>query len=190
MRPEISRISELHQTHVLPDPVSLQDIYSAVQHNHYDVVHIAGHTVEKLTQLDQIQLNDDEVLTLDAASQIVKIAGAKLVFFNTCISARFAAYLVRHTSKEIGVIFSTVNVLDYEAWRLPVAYYEQLRRLPEEPGLFEMRKIFYSIVNGRGVYDWASSQQVHSTSWRRREKLIFLGFSMLSLILSGIAIFG
>lgn len=141
--PEIRTLSDMHQVSVLNGTVTVAHVYDAVRHGARDVIHFATHSTP-----DLIQLSDGALAPEDVA-QIARIAGAKLVFFNSCMSGRHAAYAVSH-----GVayaIHANVDLIDAEAWRTPLAFYEALADQIDN-NTIDFAAAFAQADNGNGTY--------------------------------------
>ena len=147
--PEIRRISAMHTVHVLAGPVTLHDIYDAVR-DAYDVVHFTIHMQADDLALDAMALTADEWIDLATAAQICKLAKAKLVFFNTCLGARFGAYAVQHGTP--AAIFTTIAMPVTVAWRLPLAFYERCSQIEEQERVVDFKTALDSVDSGDGLY--------------------------------------
>lgn len=152
--PEIRRISEIHTVHTLNGDVTIDDLYNAVQHNHYHIIHYATHCGGDDGQLDTLVLSNAN-LDLAAAAQIAKLARTKLVFLNACQTARFAAYLIQHGTPE--AIFTTVAIEDRVAWRTPVAFYERCHRAEAAGEPLNFNEMLRSVESGNGHYCWVGA---------------------------------
>lgn len=148
--PEIRTITAAHRTTVYNGVVTVQDLYSAVTNNSYDVIHFATHMEADETSLDEILLSNDERLDLNGATRIAKLGKVKLVMFNVCMASRFASYMVRN--KIPCIIYTTVAIADHSAWELPAAFYEECRRAEKENRLVDFKEIFDSVDSGDGRY--------------------------------------
>lgn len=148
--PEIRMITRAHRAHVLNGDVTVQDLYAAVTNDSFDCIHFATHMEDDTSTLDEIILSDNERLDLNGATRIARMGKVKLVMFNVCLAARFAAYLVRN--RVPVVIYTTVAIEDRSAWELPCAFYEECKRIEGESGSLDFRAIFDSIDNGDGKY--------------------------------------
>lgn len=141
--PEIRDITSLShiQVQVLNGPVTLRDIYDAVRHGNFDVIHFAAHS-----NSEYLQLSNGERLYARDELQIAKMADVDLVFFNTCDSARHAAMLVRN-----GVpyaIATTVELPDKDAWKMPLSFYTYLN----DQVTVDFAAAFEAAISGDGTY--------------------------------------
>lgn len=148
--PEIRMITRGHRTQVLNGNVTVQDLYAAVTNDSFDCIHFATHMEDDTSTLDEIILSDNERLDLNGATRIARMGKARLVMFNVCLAARFAAYLVKN--RVPVVIYTTVAIEDRSAWELPCAFYEECKRIENEHGSMDFKAIFDSIDNGDGKY--------------------------------------
>lgn len=148
--PEIRSITSTHKTYVLNGFVTLQDIYGAVNHNEFDVIHIVAHMKAQHDRLDEIVLSGNDTLDLQSAARVAKLANARLVVFSSCLAARFATYLTTHGVP--CVIFTTVEIEDKTAWELPNSFYEQCKRSERQGKSVDFRGIFSSVDSGDGTY--------------------------------------
>lgn len=142
--PEIRALSDMHRVSVLNGTVTVADVYDAARHSPRDIIHFAAHSTP-----DAIQLSDG-VLSPEDVAQIARITGAKLVFFNSCLSARHAAYAVSH-----GVTYAistTVEISDVDAWRTPLAFYEALAEQRDTIGTIDYAAAFGQADSGNGNY--------------------------------------
>lgn len=150
--PEIRQLTSLHRTTVLNGNISVQDIFDEVRDYEYDVVHFATDLISEETN-DEMYISDTESLTLVDTENILKLAKAKLVFFNFCNSARFATYMTNHGID--AAIYTTIKIHDRLAWRFPIAFYEQLKRKEMEK-LFSFLEVYNSSAPSDGTYGWVA----------------------------------
>lgn len=126
-----------------------------LRHNPQDILHFAGHIGDGADGHPSLLVLGDHVLTPDDAVNMARVAGAKMLFFNSCDSALFANYAVRN-----GVacaVYTTIPLLDSGAWKYPLRFYEQVARQEEEREIVDLRKAFEATVDRQGLYGWASN---------------------------------
>lgn len=154
--PEIRLISSQHRAYVLNNRVTLDDVYKAAE-TPVDVIHFATHLGKGAG--DSVTLSDGADMSMYEISQIVKISGARLVLFNICSAARLGNFISRHT--DACAIYTTIDLPDNEAWKLPLAFYGRCSRLERQEGrelrTIEFYKIFTEIDDETGLYSWSSS---------------------------------
>lgn len=142
---EMRDLTTLHRVTVLSDKVLARDVYSAARGG-YDVIHYAGHS-----NSEQVELSDGHMIDTDLL-QIARISGAKMVFFNSCLAGRLAHYLVGH-----GVplaIHTNVDLVDADAWKMPLAFYGAVDRLGNSTPSAYIRA-FADANDGEGLYGMA-----------------------------------
>jgi len=86
-------------------------MYGHAQRGNFEIVHVGTHK---------------ESISRDDILQISRVAGAKLVFLNSCNSAEIGSFLVAHGLNTC--IATNVELEDREAWKMPLAFYEYLAR--------------------------------------------------------------
>lgn len=138
--PEIRAIVSNHNTTLLIENLTKQDIYDSVRNSSYDVIHFAGHTID-----NKLFINDQESLNKEECAQIARTANAKLVFFNGCDSAGLASYCVRHSIE--FAIFTTARLEDRIAWQMPSTFYTLLSR-PDQ----SLAAAYVQADGGDGLY--------------------------------------
>lgn len=153
--PEIRALSELHRTYVLSGPVTVAEIYQAVRKQEYDVIHLATHTLSD-KDYNKFAINGNEVLTADDLIQIGKLARNTLFFFNACHSAKTSIYIVKRT--KAAAIFTTVEIEDVNAWKVPLSFYEMCADAEEHGKVVDYREAFNAIDDESGIYGYLSSK--------------------------------
>lgn len=122
--PEIRAISSKHHATILNGNVTLQTIDQYVRQG-YNIIHFAGHSNE-----EYVELSDGVKMEADDLVRFANMAGATLIFFNSCEAAKLAAYAVGHGIQY--AIASTIKLVDStdpnhsEAWKFPSAFYSAL----------------------------------------------------------------
>ena len=188
---EIRRISSKHSTTVLTDEQATYDnILSAASSGSYDIVHFQGHMVSQTESLDRVMLGDGTEIDLSQMASIAHMARAKMFFLNTCLGARFAAYLVKHGID--AAVFSTVEIDPEKAWQVSAMFYEELKRIEDSKKairLLDVRYAFEKVSNGQGLYGWTDSGVgVVAVSWPRRYMIAHAIFTSAAIIASIVAI--
>jgi hypothetical protein len=148
---EIRLLTEMHSVHVLSGHLTWADFLDACRRGRSDIIHFAVHSDSQ-----RLRLNGDLLTPLQVA-QAARLAGAKVLFFNSCESARHAAFAVRN-----GVdyaIHTTEKVMDAQAWQTPLAFYEYLR-VEDEEGEVDYPGAFVAADSGDGLYGLYSSIRV------------------------------
>jgi hypothetical protein len=100
---------------------TLTDVYEITKDQDFDIVHVAAHGDE-----NGIQLGKD-FLGVDILARIAKKARAKLVYFNSCNSARLGQYLI---DNGIASVIMTSTAIDdtQDAWTIAGYFYTELAR--------------------------------------------------------------
>lgn len=190
--PEIRALTSMHRVTVLNGTVTAQDVYNACRQEQRDIIHFAAHSDEY-----KVLLSGDETLDAEDIAQIARIARCRLVFFNSCRSARLATYAVAH-----GVQFAiatTVDIPDREAWKTPLSFYgylhEQMAAV-QDPLKVDIPAAFRGAVNGEGtymlltsiqrqseiadlaakMYQWRIETETETHAWRRRQQRMMILF--------------
>lgn len=148
--PEVRDLSSVHRVTVLSDAVTARDVFQAARGG-FDVIHYSTHSSAQLVQLTGDILTDTDLL------QVARMAGAKLVFFNSCHAGRLAHYLVGH-----GVplaVHTNVELPDADAWKMPLAYYGAVDRLGNGRVAAYVRA-FADANDGEGLYGLAIAPDV------------------------------
>lgn len=152
--PETRLLSELHRVEILNGKVSIRDVYEFVDNKEFDVIHFATHLVNTDNRLKSLLLSNNEILNLDDVVQLAKITKAKLVFFNLCLGARFGSYISRRTSAT--TIFTTIELPDNEAWKLPLTFYRECNNFEKKKKLLIFQEIFNIVDDESGIYGIAT----------------------------------
>lgn len=151
--PEIRSITGMHRVTVLNGKVTAQDLDAACRGNAYDIIHFATHSNEQIVQLSAPAGGPPETLDADDIIRLARLCSCRLIFFNSCLSARLAAYAVAH-----GVpyaIATTIALSDREAWKTPLAFYEYLKEQMQavhDPAAVNIPAAFEQAANGDGTY--------------------------------------
>lgn len=149
--PEIKALTALQRIRVavLTGHVSAQHVFEAVDRNSYDIVYFAVHSDSEHIALNGARLSSESI------GQIAKLAGASVVFFNSCNSGKHASFLVQR-----GVqwgIFLNVELKDEQAWRMPLLFFDQLNKQIVESNNPSIPKAFFDAIPGDGTYGITSS---------------------------------
>ena len=142
--PEIRSLTELHSVHVLSGKVTYSDLLEAASSSRRDIIHFATHSDSQ-----RVQLSDAE-LTPEAVSQVARLCGARLVFFNSCESSRHAAMLVRNGVE--FAIHTTYAIPDALAWQMPFTFYQHLHAQEKSGNTIDIPAAFLSADSGDGSY--------------------------------------
>lgn len=139
--PEIREISSKPnlQTTILNGPVTCQDVFRYCK-DKQDVIHFVTHG-----EADGLMLSDGLMSAADIA-QSARIAGASVVFFNSCDSAELAGYIVSH-----GVVWAlqgNTRIEDSNAWKIMLAFYAGLDSIEPVAVIRAMQVAF----DGTGTY--------------------------------------
>lgn len=113
---ELAGIMAIHQVEFLYEHVTPKRLFDLCGSRKFDVIHFLTHGGP-----DGVVIDSDELLDPDDIAMLCRMAGARLVFFNACSTARPATYITRH-----GVpfsIFATIEIPMAEAWQRPAAFY-------------------------------------------------------------------
>lgn len=146
---EIRTITGLHRVTVLNGHVSARDVYDAARLQKFDIIHFAMHS-----DSDVLKLNGD-VLTPESVSQISRLAGAHLLFFNSCLSGRHASYAVQRSTD--FAIYANIQLPDAIAWKMPLTFYEFLADQEGDAGTVNYPKAFNDAMSGDGNYGITSA---------------------------------
>lgn len=159
--PEIRQLTSLHRTTVLNGDITVQHIFDEVRQQDYDIVHFATDLVSERN--DEMYISNTESMGLADTDSILKLAKAKMVFFNFCSSARFATYV---TNRGLDcAIYTTIAIEDRLAWRFPLAFYEQLKR-KESTALFSFNEIYDMIAPSDGSYGWVAGIKFYQSFFK------------------------
>lgn len=188
---EIRKISQRHTTTVLTDEqVTYDNITSVAQEGYFDIVHFQGHMVQEIDSLSSVLLGDGTELDLSQMATIARMASAKVIFLNSCLGARFAAYLVKHGAD--AAVFSTVAIPVEKAWQVSTDFYEQLRRIEKtgkQISLLDIRHAFDEVSNGQGLYGWADSGAGYmNAAWPTKYIILHGALTASAIIASVIAL--
>jgi hypothetical protein len=150
--------------------VRYEDLHEACRRNEYDCIHYATHMAAGPDKLDELSLSNSETVDLSEAALLSKMSGAKLVFFNLCLAARFGSYLVQHGTP--AVIYTTVEIADDTAWSTPVAFYDRCRRGELAGHAIDYREVLESVDSGTGYYGWAVGTSYYGSLLRPMREAI------------------
>lgn len=154
--PELQDISRRHT--VIPymdNSGEVRDWQNDLRRSQYDILHFAGHVVEDEQGRPSRLVLGEKGLSLDDVVNMGKLAGARLMFFNSCETALFANFSVRNGLP--ASIYTTSPLLDDEAWKYPLMFYEQVARQEDERAIVDLRKAFEASVDRSGFYGWVSN---------------------------------
>lgn len=118
--PEVRMIQGWHHTSTLNGEVTAQDIYQCARETPFDIIHFATHGGP-----DGVALSGGAILTAEDIAQVARLKETPELFFNSCNSGALASYSVRHGVRT--AICAEVDILDDQAWKLPLAYYSARR---------------------------------------------------------------
>lgn len=143
--PEVRTITALLMVTVLNGTVTAQDIYSEARHGKYAVLHFVTHSEDYA-----VHLSNGETLSPEDVAQVARLCGAQLIMFNSCRSGVMAAYAVAHDVP--CAIYCNVELLEREAWKLPLAFYSLLAEQAAELGIIDIPGAFNGADTGEGLY--------------------------------------
>lgn len=113
-------ITRSFQTEILGgDKATAEGLYEFIVGRKFDILHFAAHGDET-----GVLLSGGSKLTMYDIERIARIVGAKLVYLNSCASARLAQFAVDHGVP--AVIANTADVSDAQAWSTAINFYHAL----------------------------------------------------------------
>ena len=118
--PEVRLIQTWHHTSTLNGTVTAEDVYQAARETRFDIIHFATHGGP-----DGVALSGGSLLTAEDIAQVARLKETPELFFNACSTGKLAAYAVRHGVRT--AICAEVDILDNQAWKLPLAFYSTRR---------------------------------------------------------------
>jgi len=119
-RPEIRQIQRKHHVSTLDGVVTAEDIYNTCRDTAFDIIHFASHSNEK-----GVLLSEGVEFTPEEIAQVARLHETGCVIFNSCLSGRPAAYVIRHGVRY--AIYSNIELQDTQAWKLMVGFYDSLQ---------------------------------------------------------------
>lgn len=122
---ELAGIMAVHQVEFLYEHVTQKRLFDVCGSRKFDVIHFLTHGGP-----DGVVVESNELLDPDDIAMLCRMCGARLVFFNSCSTARPATYITRH-----GVpfsIFATIDIPMSEAWQRPAAFYRACQDASDE----------------------------------------------------------
>ncbi len=144
--PEIDSISELgFNARSLQGEVTADRIFGAVRNARWDILHFA-------CDADQagVRLSNGELFDVDAILQVVRMAGAKLVFLNGCSTFTIGQTLVdEHVAM---VVAAMQDIKDELAKQTSQAFYTHLARLHDPHAAYREAK-----PASRGMFQWLTN---------------------------------
>lgn len=143
--PEVRTITSLLRVTVLNGTVTAQDIYGEARRGKYAVLHFVTHSEDYA-----VHLSDGETLSPEDVAQVARLCGAQLIMFNSCRSGVMAAYAVAHEVP--SAIYCNVELLEREAWKLPLAFYSLLAEQDTALGVLDIASAFHGADTGEGLY--------------------------------------
>lgn len=178
----------MHRVSVLSGTVTVQDVYSACQGETYDILHFAGHSDE-----ERIELSGGENLNDEDIRRLIELGSFRLLFFNSCRSARLAAFAVSHGAPY--AIATTIDLPDRDAWKAALTFYEHCRAQMaqvKDAKQVDLPAAFRAAVNGDGAYmmlmsiqrqteigelmaqmeRWRQKQDIETNAWRAGQRRI------------------
>lgn len=144
--PEIKALTALQRIRVavLTGYVSAQNVYEAVDRNNYDIVYFAVHSDSEHIALNGTRLSSESI------GQIAKLAGASVIFFNSCNSGKHASFLVQRGVQ--WAIFLNIELRDEQAWRMPLLFFDLLNKQIMDSNSYSIPKAFFDAIPGDGTY--------------------------------------
>lgn len=140
--------------HVLSGHVDAHDLHDAVGRNGYfDVVHFGTHTSNSPPRL---QLSDGE-LTPEDVNAVLRRSRCGLVFFNSCNSGVLASRAVNAGIR--WAIYTNVELVDEDAWKMPLAFYESLNKQARNNMLPNYPAAFSDAISDTGHYGITGSYE-------------------------------
>jgi hypothetical protein len=100
---------------------TLADVYEITKDQEFDIIHIAAHGDDTGIQLDS------QFLGMDILARIAKKVRAKLVYFNSCNSARLGQYLIDN-GVPATIMTSTAVDDTQDAWTIAGYFYNEVFR--------------------------------------------------------------
>ena len=100
--------------------MTAEDVYQAARETRFDIIHFATHGGP-----DGVALSGGSLLTAEDIAQVARLKETPELFFNACSTGKLAAYAVRHGVRT--AICAEVDILDNQAWKLPLAFYSTRR---------------------------------------------------------------
>ena len=143
--PEVRTITALLRVTVLNGTVTAQDIYNEARHGKYAVIHFVTHSEDYA-----VHLSDGETLSPEDVAQVARLCAAQLILFNSCRSGVMAAYAVAHGVP--ATIYCNVELLEREAWKLPLSFYSLLAEQMASIGVLDIASAFHGADTGEGLY--------------------------------------
>ncbi len=119
-KPEVHAIQHNFTTFLLYGMVSAKQTFETAQRDLFDIIHIAAHG-----DTHGIQLSDG-IFGPDALVRMARAAKAKLVYFNSCNSARLGQMAL--DGGVPSVIMTSDEISDLDAWSIAVSFYNELFR--------------------------------------------------------------
>lgn len=120
IRSEVLTIQRIYRTQ---RATTFQDIYDITQDQQFDIIHVAAHGDHNGVYLTKGQ--EVESLGIDILARIAKKCRSKLVYFNSCNSARIGQYLLDQGIP--AVIMTSMDIDDkQDAWSIAGYFYNEL----------------------------------------------------------------
>jgi hypothetical protein len=119
--PELARVADGNQCTILDGFVTSQAVELALDHEQFDVVHIAGHGT-----LHVLELADGLITTDWLVRRLRGQCNLRLIFINSCDSIDIGAMI--HTELHVGVIANRAPVSDESAYTFAREVYGALAR--------------------------------------------------------------
>lgn len=129
---EMQWIGRTFHTETLRD-VTVASLFEYVNGRQFDVLHFGAHGSD-----DGIQLSHNSILDMVDLARIARAVGARLVYLNSCSSARLAQYLVDQDVP--AVIATTANVSDRVAWSTAILFYQAMQTSDDFYTAFDLVK--------------------------------------------------
>ncbi len=131
---EADWISRTFQTEILEGTRATTDgLYDFVAGRKFDIVHFAAHG-----DADGLLMSGGTRLTMYDVERVARTVGAKLVYLNSCASARLAQFAVDHGIP--AVIATNADIDDTQAWSTAISFYQELLVTGDFYGAYEAAK--------------------------------------------------
>lgn len=116
---EIDWITRSFHTETLAGEVNPSRIFERIAGQRYDVIHIGAHGSE-----NGVELSGGTFLTMFELQRLARTVDAKLVYLNSCSSARLAQYMIDQGVP--AVVATTYEIDDVTAWSIAISFYRAL----------------------------------------------------------------
>lgn len=176
---EIQGIAEKHSVYPVPvTRITAQGIYDVVANHRCDIVHWALHSGS-----EGIQLPDGTIFGADDIARVAKTAGARVVVFNSCESARLAT-IVAFKGVEF-VFYGTGKPDNADALHFAAAFYCALPPKLENP-LQVLESYAEYAYDGDGAFSYVLCPRFVAKLMHSNWMLMLAGWQWWMILLLGI----